>query len=218
MVPRLTFFLLVFANLAFFAWGQGYFGGADPNREPDRLVQQLQPEKLRVVSNGGGNAVVPAPTSASRGGELACRIVGGLGMVEAEALRTAAMAAGAEAQLMPQVDPMLYLVVITDLPNLAAAEKKAAELRRFGVEQQETMALDGGRQEIVLGRFPGEPAARDFLAGLNKRGIKSARVDGRDQAPTKARVELRGGADTLPQLLPRLIAPHADASLTECPR
>jgi hypothetical protein len=86
-------------------------------------------------------------------------------MVDAEALRTASMAAGIEAQLMPQVGPALYLVLITDLPNLAAAEKKAAELKRFGVEQQETVALDGGRQEIVLGRFPATPRRANFLPG-----------------------------------------------------
>ena len=217
MVLRLTFFLLVLANLVFFAWAQGYFGGSDPNREPDRLAQQLQPEKLRIIA-GTTAAVVPAPTSGGTSGEIACRVVGGLSMVDAEALRTASMAAGIEAQLMPQVGPALYLVLIADLPNLAAAEKKAAELKRFGVEQQETVALDGGRQEIVLGRYPGEPAAREFLAGLNKRGIKSARVDTRDQPPAKARVELRGPATSLLQQLPRLIAPHADAALTDCPR
>jgi hypothetical protein len=217
MVLRLTFFLLVFANLVFFAWAQGYFGGGDPNREPDRLAQQLQPEKLRITPSTTA-AGVPAPTLVGANGELACRMVGGLGMVDAEALRTASMAAGVEAQLLPQVDPALYLVVITDLPNLAAAEKKAAELKRFGVEQQETVALDGGRQEIVLGRFSGDAAAREFLAGLNKRGIKSARVDVRDQPPAKARVELRGPAASLLQQLPRLIAPHADAAVTDCPR
>ena len=217
MVLRLTFFLLVFANLVFFAWAQGYFGGGDPNREPDRLAQQLQPEKLRITSSTTA-AGVPAPTLVGANGELACRVVGGLGMVDAEALRTASMAAGVEAQLLPQVDPALYLVLIADLPNLAAAEKKAAELKRFGVEQQETVALDGGRQEIVLGRFPGDAAAREFLAGLNKRGIKSARVDVRDQPPAKARVELRGPAASLLQQLPRLIAPHADAAVTDCPR
>lgn len=217
MALRASFFLLIFINLVFFAWGQGYFGGGDPNREPDRLAQQLQPEKLRVIAaNGKASAVAPAPTSG--GGEIACRIVGGLAMLDAEALKAATQAAGFEAQLMPQVDPAHYLVVIADLPNLAAAEKKAAELKRFGVEQQETVALDGGRQEIVLGRFPAEAAARDFLAGLNKRGIKSARVDARDQPLAKARVELRGAAANLLQQLPKLIAPHADAALTECPR
>ena len=49
MAIRLFFFLLVFANLLFFAWAQGYFGRTDENREPQRLAQQLQADKLRIV-------------------------------------------------------------------------------------------------------------------------------------------------------------------------
>jgi hypothetical protein len=217
MAVRLIFFLLVFANLIFFAWSQGYFGEGDPNREPDRLNQQLQAEKLRLLPSAvPGPTPAPAPPAASNAEDLACRIVGGLGMANAEALKVAALAAGAEAQLMPQVEPTLYLVVISDLPNAAAAEKKAAELKRFGVVEQETVALNGGRQEIILGRLPTEAAAREALAALNKRGIKSARVDPRDQPPVKARVELRGTPANLLQRLPQLIAPYADASVTDC--
>ncbi len=119
---------------------------------------------------------------------------------------------------MPLVEPTLHFLVIGDLPNAAAAEKKAAELKRFGVTEQETVALDGGRMEIVLGRLPNEAAARESLAALNKRGIKSARIDARDQAPTKARVELRGSSGKLLQGLPQLIAPYADAAVSDCPR
>ena len=215
MAVRLTFFLLVFANLIFFAWGQGYFGAEDPNREPDRLNQQLQPEKLRLLAVA--SAPAPAPGT-PKPGDLACRIVGGLSMANAETLKTAALAAGTEAQLTPQIEPVLHLVVISDLANAAAAEKKGAELKRFGVGDHETVALDGGRQEIVLGRFSSEEAAKDFLLGLNKRGIKSARVDPRDQPPVKARVELRGTPGALLQQLPQLIAPYADASLSDCPK
>ena len=214
MASRLIFFLLVFANLVFFAWAQGNFGGADPNREPDRINQQLQPEKLRLL---GPDATVPA-LPAPRPADLACRIIGGLSMDSAEALKAAALADGAEAQLIPQVEPAMHFIVISDLPNAAAAEKKAAELKRFGVVEQETVALDGGRQEIILGRLPTEAAAREALAALNKRGIKSARIDSRDQPPVKARVELRGTSDKLLQQLPRLIAPYADASVLECPK
>lgn len=221
MAVRLIFFLLVFANLIFFAWGQGYFGGSDSNREPERLNQQLQAEKLKLIAPAG-----PAPTLAAnatspvttKSDDLACRIVGGLGMANAEALKAAAIAGGAEAQLMPQVEPAVYFIVISELPNAAAAEKKAAELKRFGVVEQETVVLDGGRHEIILGRLPTETAAREALAALNKRGIKSARIDARDQPPVKARVELRGTPANLLQRLPQLIAPYADASVTECPK
>lgn len=212
---RLSFFLLVFANLIFFAWAQGHFGAADANREPDRLGQQLHPEKLRLVPSSSPPTVAAAPAPAEG---LACRTVGGLSMVQAEALKAAALGGGAEAQLMPQVEPTLHFIVIGDLANAAAAERKAAELKRFGVVEQETVALDGGRMEIVLGRLPTEAAARETLAALNRRGIKSARIDARDQPPTKARVELRGSPDKLLQGLPQLIAPYADASVTECPR
>ena len=222
MAVRLIFFLLVFANLVFFVWAQGYFDVGDPNREPDRLGQQLQPEKLRLIPSASptpaaatAQTSTPAPTPAE---DLACRIVGGLGMANAEALKVAALAAGTEAQLMPQVEPTLHFIVISELPNAAAAEKKAAELKRFGVVEQETLPLEGGRMEIVLGRLPTEAAARESLAALNKRGIKSARVEARDQPPAKARVELRGTANKLLQRLPQLIAPYADATVTECPR
>lgn len=214
MALRLGFFLLVFANLVFFAWAQGYFGGADPNREPDRLNQQLQPEKLRLLASEATVPAMPATAPA----DLACRIIGGLSMESAEALKIAAIAGGVEAQLMPRVEPTLHFIVIGDLPNAAAAEKKAAELKRFGVVEQETLALDGGRMEIVLGRLPTDAAAREALSALNKRGIKSARVDVRDLPPVKARIELRGTSDRLLQGLPQLIAPHADALVSECPK
>lgn len=217
MALRAIFFLLVFANLIFFAWAQGYLGGNDPNREPDRIGQQLQPEKLRLVQSGDQAPATVART-AGTGVDLACRVVGGLSMVQAEALKAAAQADGTDAQLMPVVEPTLYFIVIGDLANAAAAEKKVAELKRFGVVEQETVGLDGERKEIVLARLPTEAAARESLATLNKRGIKSARIDARDQLPTRARVELRGAPAGLLQRLPQLIAPYAEASVTECPR
>ena len=49
MAIRLFFFLLVLANLLFNAWTQGYFGAPDDSHEPQRLTQQLNAEKLRIV-------------------------------------------------------------------------------------------------------------------------------------------------------------------------
>lgn len=210
MAVRLFFFLLVLANLLFFSWAQGYFGPTDENREPQRLEQQLQADKLRLLPA----AAIPA----TKADPAACRVVNGLAMVDAEALKLAVAAAGGEAQILPLLEPKLHLVVIMDLPNQAAAEKKAAELRRFGVTEQETVALNDGSQEIVLGSFPTETPAREFLLGLNKRGIKSARVDSRDQPPLRARLEARAPASILLRQLPQLMAPYADATLSDCAR
>jgi hypothetical protein len=205
---RLFFFLLVLANLLFFAWTQGYFGASDDGHEPERLTQQLHAEKLRLVPD------VRAPAAKKDG--LACRVISGLNVADAGALKAAVEAAGGEAKILPLAEPALYLVVIADLPNKAAADKKAAELTRLGVEGLSSVALEGGRHEIILGNFRVEAAAREFLQGLVKRGIKSARLDKREQPALRAQVQTRAPAATLLPQLPTLIAPYADATVGEC--
>jgi hypothetical protein len=205
---RLIFFLLVLANLIFFVWNQGFFGTPDESREPQRLTQQLNAEKLRIVPG--------SPLPAESREASTCRMVNGLNLANAEALKAAVSSAGAEAKVLPLAEPVLHLVVIADLANRAAADKKLAELARLGVEGPGLVALEGGRHEIVLGSFPVEAAARESLQGLIKKGIKSARVDAREQIAVKARVEIRGQSAILLQQLPKLIAPYADATLGEC--
>jgi hypothetical protein len=205
---RMFFLLLVFANLIFFAWTQGLLGASDDGHEPQRLTQQLHAEKLRILRE--------AQKSAAKKDDMACRIVGGLSLADAEELRVAVEAGGGKAQVLPLAEPMIYLAVIIDLPNKAAADKKSAELTRFGLKEFSDVALEGGRHEIVLGRFETEAAAQSFLQSLAKRGIKSARVDGRPQPAVKARVETRAAASVLLQQLPKLIAPYAGAAIGEC--
>jgi hypothetical protein len=59
---RLIFFLLVFVNLIFFVGVAGYLGGADEGREPQRLVQQLHPEQLRIVRHAPQASQPEAPS------------------------------------------------------------------------------------------------------------------------------------------------------------
>ncbi|HEX5801864.1 MAG TPA: SPOR domain-containing protein [Azospira sp.] len=64
---RAFVFLLLLANLAFFAWTQGYFGQAD-NPDAARLGQQIASETLRVLSRdqppGARGEAPPAPVEA----------------------------------------------------------------------------------------------------------------------------------------------------------
>lgn len=210
MTARLFFFLLVFANLLFFAWAQGHFGQTDENREPQRLADQLQADKLRIVRT--------TQATGPKKPVLACRVINGLDPAEAENLKTAMKTGGAgEATILAPVQPKPHLVMISGLPNKAAVDKKIAELGRFGVTEQVTVELEGGGHEIVLGAFATEAEARDFLQGLVKRSIKSARVDSRELPVPKVRIEVRGPAEELLRQLPQLIAPHADATIGDCP-
>jgi hypothetical protein len=208
VIIRLFFFLLVLANLLFFVWVQGYFGPTDDSHEPQRLEQQIQSEKLRIKRD------VQAPVV--KKDDPVCRLINGLAVADAEALKTAVEAFGGEAKMLPQEEPTLHLVLIADLANKAAADKKSAELTRFGVPEHKSIALEGGRFEIVFGSFPTEAAARELLQELTKRGIKSARLDAREQPAVKARAEVRAAASKLQQQLPKLVAPYAGATIGEC--
>ncbi|MCF8177583.1 MAG: hypothetical protein K9J74_03665 [Sulfuritalea sp.] len=207
MFFRLLALLLVFANLIFYAWTQGYLGTFDENREPQRLVQQLQADKLHIVR-------MDQKSVAARD-EMACHVVSGLSLGDAEALKRAVEPLGAEATLLPLAEPPVYLVLIEELANKAAADKKAAELKRFGVDEFTIVELESGKQEIVLGSFGAEIAAAKFLDTLEKRRIKSAQLVRRDVPALKARVETRARASVLKQLS-SLIALYSDAKLSVC--
>jgi hypothetical protein len=63
---RALVFLLVVANLAFFAWAQGYLGERE-NPDAIRLSQQVAAEKLTVLSRDeppAPRAEVPKPKAA----------------------------------------------------------------------------------------------------------------------------------------------------------
>lgn len=56
---KVLVFLLVLANLLFYAYSAGHFGRPD-NPDADRLAQQVAPDKMRLVSNGEAPAAKPA--------------------------------------------------------------------------------------------------------------------------------------------------------------
>lgn len=63
---HLLVFILALVNLLFFAYGQGYLGHAD-NPDKVRLQQQLNPEKIKLLSAGDPPAP-PKPESTSETG------------------------------------------------------------------------------------------------------------------------------------------------------
>jgi hypothetical protein len=167
----------------------------------------LQADKLRIVRG------TPAPAKRP---DLACRMIDGLEPTEAEALKAAMKAGGA--------GEATVLAATAEAPpgdNHGLANKAGGKeaCRTGSLRGHRTGYRRAGRRghEIVLGAFATEAEARDFLQGLVKRGIKSARVDSRELPPPKARIEVRGPAEELLRQLPQLIAPYADATIGDCP-
>ncbi len=205
MVSRLFFFLLVFANLVLFAWTQGYLGVTAETREPQRLAQQLNADKLHIVHD-----------AASREEKLACRAVSGLTSSVAEALERAVNTAGGKTRRLQQ--QAVHRLVIPALASQTATDKKMAELRRLGLGGANALALPDGRYEIVLGSFSDETAAREFLATLTKRGVKSVQWEKPAPATLLVVVEIQAPAGVLASRLPEWIAPYATTTVSDCVR
>ena len=205
---RLAFFLLVLANLVFFVWAQGYLGGQEDGREPQRLAEQVEPHKMKLAL-APAVAVAEAEAVPPHG----CRRVDGLAVADAERFQQELSGAGLAVSVQGTDPTPSYWVNIPALPNQAAADKKAAELKALGVADFHVMQANGGFV-VSLGLFRDAAAANDFLAALGQRGVRSARVD--TQTRPAMRLEVRGGADVLATRLPALLA-AAGATAADCP-
>lgn len=209
---RASFLLLVLANLGFFAWAQGYLGGQEQGREPQRLAGQVEPEKLQVVATTPVVATA-APAAPQRPD---CRLVTGLPPAEVEAFKAALAAFSIEIRT-PETSTS-YWVHIPPQPGKAAAEKKAAELKALGIKDFYIVQEEGpGHNALSLGLFKSEAAANEFLQSLAKRGVKSAKIEVRESTPQQVRALVRGPGEQLDPSLSGLVARIPGAATSACP-
>lgn len=199
MVFRLSFILLVFANLLLLAWSQGYLGGADSGREPQRLARQLRADQLRIVRDVSAPPALPT-----------CALIEQLPSAAFDALEKTVADAGGRSRRLP---PSLHRLLIPDLVNQAAAEKKLAELRRLKITEGEIVALPDGRREIVLASFVAEAEAQAAVTALGKQGVRSLRWE--KPAPPTA-LEITAPAAMLSDKLKAWLAPYPAAKVGQC--
>ncbi|HWU99365.1 MAG TPA: SPOR domain-containing protein [Oxalicibacterium sp.] len=189
---KILFGLLLAINGGLIAFQQGWLDTLLPaSREPSRMTQQLHPEQLTLVALSENRpattplpAGVPAAPSAtvsepSAAAAASCTEVGNFDAAEAQRFesRLASLSLGERLTRRTVPDNTRHIVYIPPLASKEAAEKKAAELRQFGIEDffviQDNSPLQWG---ISLGVFKTDEAARNHLAALNKKGVRSAKV------------------------------------------
>ena len=148
--------------------------------------------------------------------QVACRLVSGLPLTEADAFKAAL--AGLSVDIKPVEASSSYWVHIPPQPNKAAADKKAAELKALGIKDFYIMQDEGANfLALSLGLFKSEAAANEFLQGMAKRGVKSARIEARAATPQQARAIVKGAAESLNQRLPPVLEKLPGTSAGECP-
>ena len=217
MMLRWLVVVLAAANLGYWAWSAGWFGGPIgwgpvPQREPDRLAQQIHPQALRVLGPAEASAALAA-ASAARQAVSQC--------LEAGPFAASALE-GAE-QVLAAVLPergwirasrelgAQYGVVIGPLVGRDAVQKKEAELKSLRVNHEE-IRLPGDRElSLALGRFESRAAAEAELETLTKRGVRTARVASTREAGTEWRLRLDNASPALAAQLRGLSLPGGAA-------
>lgn len=216
-------FLLLLANLLLYAFSAGYLGHPD-SPDAGRLDQQVAPERMRVVSRGeapAAKAPAPAPVVVPAPVENVCLRWEHLAPAEADQL-TALLGekfAGFKASRHPETaEGATWWVYIPALPGKAEADKKAGELRLFGVTDYFIVQEAGpNRFAISLGIFSSEKGAQERLADLKAKGIKSARLAPRPGKDSQFAVDASGPAPDKAALLEAATAMLPKAPAQGCP-
>lgn len=204
---KFIFWSLLAVNAGLYAYGQGYLGHFSGNeREPQRLSNQLNADKLVIISEEKAN-------SANSASGVGANVAAGAAASTASAASGASTAAGAKAapeilacveiasfvladarrfetvlaplklgdrQLrhnLPGSEISSYVVYMPPQGSKEGAEKKAAELRALGVRNYFIMSDNTPmRWAISLGVFKTEAAAQNQLAALSKQGVRTAKI------------------------------------------
>jgi len=222
---RLVVIALLLANFLALAIWKGWLGGGASHGEPERLSNQLNSDKIRLVdatpaprpapwvAEAPTPEIPPAPVEAA---PPACVAFSGLSAEQSAELSARIARAGSGFRLAESRGgaPSSWWVHIPSQGTKESAERKAAELRRLGVMDL-FIVQDAGPSQyaISLGLFRNEAAAARQLGMLRDRGVRSAQVATRGGA---LRIEVRGPSDRLASLASDLSEPLQGVSRLEC--
>lgn len=167
---RIVVILLILANLGLFALTRLDASGG----EPQRIIDQVQPEKIRLLSPQEVAQLGPGRSASLSD---VCMEWGPLSDTE----RARAMADLAPLNINAlistrRVETDGHGVMLPGFPNRAAAERRQSELRTRGINDMTIVDLGNSQFGITLGSFRSEQAATGRADALAQAGVLGARV------------------------------------------
>lgn len=189
---RLLFFVLILANLLFFGWHAGYIGPGDAKKgEGARMSTQITPEKIRILTPDQAKAF----TEAAKTRSATCFEWGTFPAQELEKATEALAALNLGNRLVARTveETAGWWVFLPPQGGKANADKKVDELKRLGVSDFFIVQDEGANKfAISLGVFRTEDAAKNYLAAVAAKGVKTAKADQRETRVQKTVFRLSG--------------------------
>jgi hypothetical protein len=179
---KLFFWLLLIANGVLLMAHRGYLGtNATERHEPARMALQLQPEALTILQPSSEQQVMlakPAPGMTT----IPCTEIGNFNTAEARKfeIQLARLNLPTVPVLRRVQDASGYMVYIPSRDGRTAADRRATELRRLGIQDfymlSESYPNPALRWAISLGVFKTETAAKAHTSRLISQGVRGMRI------------------------------------------
>lgn len=208
---RAAVVLLILLNLALFAYARL---DRAAQSEAGRLQEQVAPERIKLVTPREVAAIAPAKVVCIEWGPFA----------DADRAR-------AEGELQSLVSPRqlsqralppdaLYWVNLGAMPNRAAADRRAADLRAQSIGDLSVVDYPHGQFTVSLGMFRTESAATTRAETLAARGVLGTHVEPRPQgAPAQSVIVVRDAQEAVAARVKDLSAQYTgtDVRVAGCP-
>lgn len=175
---RLMLLLLLLANVILFAFEWVTYGTEAGEARIRRL--EIAPERIKPVEQAAFPAPAPRPAAAPAAACLEWGVFVGPDIARVEVMiDKLELKQAPERRVIP--DARGYWVFIPPLPAKDDVDRKIQELKALGVTDH-YVVQDAGqwRNAISLGIFKTADAAEKFLAELQRKGVRSALVERRE--------------------------------------
>ncbi|MCY7308519.1 MAG: SPOR domain-containing protein [Rhodoferax sp.] len=176
---RFLVLLLLLLNATYFTWShnllRAYGFAPTAQTEPQRVAQQIRPELVRILTPDDARRADSNRPGAARPTE--CLLAGLFDDAQSAQVNQAAQAllpAGTWL-LEPVAEPARWIIYLGKYPDANTLEKKRSELAalKLPFEALANPSLEFG---LSLGGFATEAQARQELATLTQRGLRTATV------------------------------------------
>jgi hypothetical protein len=178
--------LLVLANAALFALT---LFDTVASGEPQRLAQQVRPEKIKLLTPQEVAALGPAKQAALND---VCVEWGPLSEAErVRAMSELAPLGVSQLASVRRVDTGGFAVLLPGFPSLVAAERRVTELRARGLGDVTPVDQGNGQFAVAFGVFRTEASANGRADALAQQGVIGTRVVARRSGVAQSVLVLR---------------------------
>jgi hypothetical protein len=216
---RTLFFILLLANVVFFAWSR-YFSPSEAAADAV-LARRNEPDKLKIVPPAEpAQAPLTQKPVAGPVATSGCLELGGFTLTDFARAEKALepLALGARLGQRRIDETASWWVFIPSQGSRQSALKKAAELKARGVNDYYVMGEEGDSPwALSLGVFRSEQAALARLAALREQGVRTALVGSRDTVVPRIWLQVKGTDPALEARLKEIARQLEGSELRACP-